>query len=183
MSKKNNIVFIFIESFDGRKIGCLGNPALKNATPNMDQVAKHGVIFSNMYASHPLCCPVRANLWSGTYSFRHESWNNYKGLEPGTPRFQDVLEKEGYVFASKKGGYGKHDYSSGRHTVMARVTAWTSPANIQVPVYRQAKPRVSWFPRKKTNILDWASLKQAKMFLKRQAKKQESEDAKPFFLY
>src|SRR6056297_2367131 len=100
-NSRPNIVFIFIESFDGRKIGFWGNPALKNATPHMDQIAREGCIFSNMYSTNPICCPVRANLWTGTYGFRHQSWNNHKGLKPGTKRFQHILEEEGYVFGSK----------------------------------------------------------------------------------
>ena len=39
--RRPNIVFIHAESMDGRKMGCTGHPALRNATPNLDARAKH----------------------------------------------------------------------------------------------------------------------------------------------
>ena len=64
-------------------LGCAGHPALRNATPNIDRIADAGAYFENAYCSHPMCCPSRANMWSGRYTHDCESWNNYKGLEPG----------------------------------------------------------------------------------------------------
>ncbi len=188
MTKANrkNIIFVFIESFDGRKIGFWGNPALQNATPNMDQIAHEGAIFSNCYTANPICCPSRSCLWTGSYTFRHESWNNYKGLQPGTRRFQHVLEQEGYTFASEKGGIGKHDYESGHHTVFARTGAWTGPLNVKKPLWHKQAPKIAekWkFWMRKTNKMDWFSLRRAKRFLKKQGKKGAGKRSDPFFLY
>ncbi|MHA1717276.1 MAG: sulfatase-like hydrolase/transferase, partial [Promethearchaeota archaeon] len=66
---QHNIILIMVESWDGRVIGRLGDPALKNVTPNIDKFAKRGVFFKNNYTTHPICCPARANLWSGQYTF------------------------------------------------------------------------------------------------------------------
>src|SRR6056297_1151736 len=143
-----NVVLIMVESWDGRVIGKWGDPALKNATPNLDRFADNGVIFKNSYTSHPICCPARANLWSGQYTFNCKSWNNHKGLSPEAPILRDVLTQEAnYVLASdQKGkkdiGIGKHDYRSGGHTNQNRITAWTGAANIRRPSYLQKKPKV-----------------------------------------
>jgi len=182
--QRRNIVFIHIESFDGRQLGFWGNPALKNVTPTLDAIAREGVCFSNSYTSHPICCPARANLWSGTYSFRHESWCNFKGLEPGTRRFQDVLEQEGYVFASKQGGIGKHDYLSGHHSIKGRIGDWTGPLNIKLPFWGGGSAKVTnLIFTDKTNGMDWRSLRRAKKFLKTQVQKGAGKQNNPFFLY
>ena len=49
--------------------GCTDIP-----TPNLDQLAKSGVVFSHGYVSHPYCSPSRAGLLSGRniHFFGHE---------------------------------------------------------------------------------------------------------------
>lgn len=40
-------------------------------TPNIDQMATEGIIFSNAYANAPNCAPTRASLLTGKYTPRH----------------------------------------------------------------------------------------------------------------
>jgi len=174
-----NIVFFMTDSWDGRAMGCQGHPAMGRATPNADRLAARGTLFRNAYTSHPICCPQRANMWSGLYTHHCESWNNYKGLEPGTPTFKTFLEGAGYRFGSELGGFGKHDYLSGRHTQLARVSAWTGPADLPLPVnYRPAPPVVTDERDKRRHGGDWRRLDQALEFLGDRA-----EDRERFFLY
>ncbi|MBN1599813.1 MAG: LTA synthase family protein [Bacteroidales bacterium] len=44
-----NIILIVLESFTANTVGCLGKS--KQLTPNLDKLAKDGILFSNMYAS------------------------------------------------------------------------------------------------------------------------------------
>ena len=79
-----NMLMIHMESWDGRMLGCQSfHPALANATPNIDALARRGTHFANAYCTNPICCPSRANMLSGTYTHECESWNNFKGLETG----------------------------------------------------------------------------------------------------
>jgi arylsulfatase A-like enzyme len=41
----------------------------KAPTPNLDRLAKNGIVFANVWAN-PLCSPTRANILTGRYSFR-----------------------------------------------------------------------------------------------------------------
>ena len=174
-----NILFFMTDSWDGRALGCQGHPAMQRATPNADRLASRGTLFSNAYTSHPICCPQRANMWGGRYTHHCESWNNHKGLEPGTPIFKDYLGRAGYRFGSNLGGFGKHDYLSGRHTQLARVSAWTAPAGIPLRVnYRPNSPVVREDHLKRCRAGDWKVLDQAVEFLRRRA-----EDGGRFFLY
>jgi arylsulfatase K len=183
MKKKPNIIFIHTDSWDGRALGCMGHKSMKNATPGVDALAKRGALFKNAYSSHPICCPSRANMWSGKYTHRIESWNNHKGIDTDTPTFKDELEKAGYLFATKEpgqGGFGKHDYLSGNHTHLARVTAWTATAGIELPVYDsslQENFRV-FSDTKNAHGHDWEQIEKAKEFMR-----QNKEADQPFFLY
>ncbi len=46
--------------------GCYGDP--QAATPNIDQIASEGVVYTNAYASAPICAPARSCLISGLYA-------------------------------------------------------------------------------------------------------------------
>lgn len=175
-----NIVFFHAESWDGRALGCMGHPAMGRATPNIDGLASKGAIFRRTYCSHPVCCPSRANMWSGRYTHNCESWNNHKGLEPGDRTLLDLLHEAGYRFAAEDYrdiGLGKSDYRSGGHSHMARVTAWTGPADIRLPVYGRGDQDLHIITREENAWkADWERISKAKDFLR--ANQDDS-----FFLY
>ena len=98
---KPNIIVIQTESQDARLLGCLGHPAMAEATPNLDRLAGGGTVFENHYCNYPLCCPSRASLWSGQFPHKLGAWNNYCGLEPDAPTFVTRLHDAGQ---SKRSG-------------------------------------------------------------------------------
>lgn len=57
-----NILFVAIEDFNPGNIGCYGGQAL---TPNIDQLAKEGVIFKNAFCDVAVCNPSRTALLTG----------------------------------------------------------------------------------------------------------------------
>jgi arylsulfatase A-like enzyme len=66
MDKKNVLV---IHCHDlGDYLGCYGSP-LK--TPNIDRLAKGGVLLSNHFSTAAVCSPSRASMWSGCYPHTH----------------------------------------------------------------------------------------------------------------
>ena len=151
--ERPNIVLIMVESWDGRVLSLWDDPALKNITPNLARFAEKGVAFKYNYTSQPICCPARANLWSGQYTYHCKSWNNHKGLASGTPILRDILTQKGYILAAGKSkkndiGIGKHDYREGGHSQQNRITAWTGAANIELPSYLQAKPKIHKIQKK-----------------------------------
>ena len=127
---KPNIIFFHAESWDGRMLGAMGHPAMRNATPNIDRIARSGALFENTYCSHPICCSSRANMWSGQYTHHCESWNNYKGLEPGMWSLFDELPESHTLHT-----LGKLDYMSGGHTQLARLGAWLGTSGVNKPIH------------------------------------------------
>jgi arylsulfatase A-like enzyme len=67
--EKPNIVFIFIDDLGWTDVGYMGSTYYE--TPNIDKLAKQGMIFTNAYANAANCAPTRASLLSGQYSPRH----------------------------------------------------------------------------------------------------------------
>ncbi len=66
---KPNIVFIFIDDLGWKDVGFMGSEYYE--TPNIDKLARGGMIFSQAYANAANCAPTRACLLSGQYSPRH----------------------------------------------------------------------------------------------------------------
>ncbi len=173
---RSNVIFFHAESWDGRMLGPLGNPALRNATPNIDRLAQSGTLFENTYCSHPICCPSRANMWSGRYTHNCESWNNYKGLEKGMWALLDELPATHTL-----GTFGKLDYLSGGHTQLARLSAWLGPSGINKPIFDNDQSQcftVADNDDVRYHKNDWERVDQAIAFLK-----QQQDREKPFFLY
>lgn len=61
---KPNILFIAIDDLNDW-VGCLGGYPGKVHTPNIDRLAKKGILFTQAYCSSPMCNPSRTALWTG----------------------------------------------------------------------------------------------------------------------
>jgi arylsulfatase A-like enzyme len=62
-----NVLFIAIDDLNDW-VGCLaGHPQVK--TPNIDRLAKRGILFTNAHCAAPLCNPSRAAVFSGKQPF------------------------------------------------------------------------------------------------------------------
>ena len=56
--KRPNVVFILTDDQRSDALGCMGHPHLK--TPNIDRLAREGVLFKNHFCTTALCSPSRA---------------------------------------------------------------------------------------------------------------------------
>ena len=169
-----NILLIECDSMDGRALGCMGHPAMRRATPNLDSLARQGALFRNAYTNNPICCPSRASMFSGLQTHHCEGWNNYKGLEPGAPTFLDRLAAAGYQTQT----LGKTDYLSGQHSMRARVSAWTRSANIERPSYNEPAPMIRDRDEARVHGQDWKVTDRAIAWIR-----EHRQNEKPFFLY
>lgn len=176
MGNKRNVIFFHAESLDGRLLGTPGHPALQDATPNIHRIAGQGMLLPNAYASHPICCPSRANMWSGRYTHNCESWNNFKGLEPGMWSLLDELPE-----THNTAVFGKRDYRSGEHTIQARVSAWLGATGIHRPSYsfdNAQRFEIEDNVKRRCKEIDWQHIDEAVAFLE----DQRNEGERNFFL-
>ena len=72
-----NVLFITADQWRGDCLSALGHPCLK--TPNLDRLARDGVLFRQHYAQATPCGPSRASLYTGLYL------HNHRAVVNGTP--------------------------------------------------------------------------------------------------
>ena len=64
-----NVVFIMIDDLGWKDVGFMGSTFYE--TPNVDALAKNGMLFMNAYTASPLCSATRASIMSGTWPARN----------------------------------------------------------------------------------------------------------------
>jgi len=62
-----NIVIIFADDLGYGDLGCYGS---RIRTPNLNKMARDGVLFRQFYSANPVCSPSRASLMTGRYGVR-----------------------------------------------------------------------------------------------------------------
>jgi arylsulfatase A-like enzyme len=92
--EKPNVVFVFADQWRAQAMGYAGNPDV--LTPNLDQLAREGVCFSNAVSTSPVCTPYRAMLLTGKYVLKNGMFMNDVSLEPGSESFAKLFKQEGY---------------------------------------------------------------------------------------
>ncbi|MFB3827724.1 MAG: sulfatase-like hydrolase/transferase, partial [Bryobacteraceae bacterium] len=96
-AKKRNLVFILIDDLRFDMMGCMGHPFLK--TPNIDRLARGGVLFRNAFVTTSLCSPSRASILTGQYVHAHGVTDNVSPLPSRLVTFPQILQKNGYKTA------------------------------------------------------------------------------------
>ncbi len=94
---KRNIIFIFIDDMRFDSMSCMGHPFLE--TPNLDKLAKNGMMFNHAFVTTSLCSPSRASVLSGQYAHIHGVMDNSTLIPEGTPTFPKILQNNGYETA------------------------------------------------------------------------------------
>ena len=67
-NRKPNVVFFLVDDLGWSDVGCYGSTF--HETPNIDQLAKEGMLFDNAYATCHVCSPSRASILTGKYPAR-----------------------------------------------------------------------------------------------------------------
>lgn len=97
---KPNIVLIFADDMGYGDLGVYGATEWK--TPNLDQLAEDGVLFTQFYVPHAVCSASRAALLTGTYANRLEIFGALDhtakhGLNPEETTIAEMLKANGYA--------------------------------------------------------------------------------------
>jgi choline-sulfatase len=96
-SSRPNILLIMTDEHDPLTAGCYGHPYIQ--TPNLDGLARDGVVFDNAYCNSPLCVPSRMSFLTGRYAHQIRSWDNGSPLRSDQPTIGTYLEAAGYQTA------------------------------------------------------------------------------------
>ena len=98
--QKPNIVYIFADDLGYGDLSCYGAKDIN--TPNIDQIAKEGIKFTEFYSASSVCSPSRAALLTGRYPqrmgintvFFSESFTGIPDKEITIP---EILKEKGYA--------------------------------------------------------------------------------------
>ncbi|MBN4046739.1 sulfatase-like hydrolase/transferase [bacterium AH-315-P07] len=89
-----NVLIIYADEYRADCIGVAGNETIQ--TPNLDALARDGVLYRNSYCVWPVCTPSRISLMTGQYVKQHGGRSNRSTILPGTPTYATILRDAGY---------------------------------------------------------------------------------------
>ena len=100
-----NVVLIYIDDLGYGDLGCYGCEDIP--TPNIDRLAREGVLCSASYITNPPCCPSRCAMLMGQYGQRFGKYGMSRGLPipEDRPTLARFLAEHGYI----TGQIGKWD--------------------------------------------------------------------------
>ena len=110
--KKKNILWVYLED-TAPLMGAYGETLIE--TPNIDKLAKNGVLYTNAFMPSPVCSPTRSTIITGVMATTLGLHNHHSSR---TPESEIKLPKEFKTIPEifKKSGYftfnnGKDDYN------------------------------------------------------------------------
>src|SRR3982751_3355433 len=68
-TRRPNVVLILTDNQGAWTLGCYGNPDIR--TPNIDRLAREGMLFERCFSSNAVCSPTRATLLTGLIPSQH----------------------------------------------------------------------------------------------------------------
>jgi arylsulfatase A-like enzyme/Flp pilus assembly protein TadD len=93
-----DIIFITVDTTRADRMGFLGSR--RGLTPNLDLLARQGVVFEKAYSQAPLTPVSHATIFTGTYPQFHTVTDFGHSLPSLLPFVPDILHKSGYHTAA-----------------------------------------------------------------------------------
>ena len=87
-----NFIVVLMDDMGWRDVGFMNNRFVE--TPNLDRLAKNGLVFLQAYASAPNCAPTRASLMSGQYTPRHGVYTVVDPRQPNGSPWHKLMAAE-----------------------------------------------------------------------------------------
>lgn len=113
-----NIVLIMADDMGFSDIGCYGSTI---STPNIDELAKTGLVFTQFYNAGR-CCPSRASLLTGMYS--HRTGIGHMSQQLDHPSYKGFLNEHCITIAEALEAAGYSSYMAGKWHVGTDEAHW-----------------------------------------------------------
>lgn len=95
--ERPNIVFIMSDDHAYQAISAYSDKLLQ--TPNIDRIAKEGMLFTNACVTNSICAPSRAVILTGKHSHLNGKIDNYFPFDTTNVTFPQLLQANGYQTA------------------------------------------------------------------------------------
>ena len=99
-AKRPNILFIFTDDHAYQAVGAYDSWLKEHCpTPNIDSLARDGMLFEQCYVTNSICGPMRAAIQTGKYSHANGFLVNGNKFDGTQQTFPKLLRKAGYTTA------------------------------------------------------------------------------------
>ena len=95
--KRPNIIFIMSDDHAYQAISAYDNTLIE--TPNIDRLAKEGMLFTNASVTNSICAPSRATILTGKHTHINGKIDNYFPFDTTQVTFPQIFKKNGYKTA------------------------------------------------------------------------------------
>src|SRR6056300_1020452 len=96
-TKRPNIVFIMSDDHAYQAISAYDNKLIE--TPNIDRIAKMGMLFTNASVTNSICAPSRATILTGKHTHLNGKVDNHFAFDDSNITFPQILQENGYQTA------------------------------------------------------------------------------------
>jgi arylsulfatase A-like enzyme len=95
--KRPNIIFMMSDDHAYQAISAYSDKLIN--TPNIDRIAKEGMLFSNACVTNSICAPSRAVILTGKHSHLNGKVDNHFPFDTTQVTFPQILQNSGYQTA------------------------------------------------------------------------------------
>ncbi len=105
--QRPNILWLTSED-NSPLLGCYGDPLAR--TPNLDRLARDGILYENAFANAPICAPMRSSIITGCYScsLGTQPMRSGNSIPPAIRAYPEYLREAGYYCTNN----AKTDYNT-----------------------------------------------------------------------
>lgn len=136
-----NVLVILCDQLRKDFLPIYGCEAIK--TPNIDRIAKMGVVFDRAITQSAVCAPARASMMTGRYVSDHGVWTNDVPFREGLEYIAPLMNSLGY----NSGCYGKmHHYPA------LDMKGFQESATFEESRLGEKDPYYNWLAEKYPNI-------------------------------
>jgi arylsulfatase A-like enzyme len=96
-SKRPNIIFIMSDDHAYQAISAYDNRLME--TPNIDRIARMGMLFTNASVTNSICAPSRATILTGKHSHLNGKIDNHFHFDTTNVTFPQLFQQAGYQTA------------------------------------------------------------------------------------
>lgn len=135
---KPNVLFFCVDNLRP-ELGCYGNAIIKS--PNIDALARRGIVFNRAYCQQAVCSPSRSSLLTGTRPDTTKVWDlktHFRAALPDVVTLPQFFKNAGYFVQ----GMGKV-YHGGYDDPASWSVPWSDPKRRNTPSVKAADPDAS----------------------------------------